>query len=63
MRLASRWALTEGGLRRLTAEIEEVNVASTRVVEAAGYSRADVPALEEELKGSVRRFVVWELLA
>lgn len=63
VRLATRWALTEGGLVRLVAEVEEANPASTRVVEAAGFTRADVPLLEEELKGSLRRFVVWELLA
>lgn len=63
LRLAARWAFTDGGLVRLRAEVEEVNAASTRVVEAAGFVRADVPVLEEELKGSVRRFVIWELTA
>jgi len=60
VRLATQWALTEGGLVRLQAEVEDVNIASTRVVEAAGYTRADVPVVEEELKGTMRRFVVWE---
>jgi RimJ/RimL family protein N-acetyltransferase len=60
VRLASDWALLEGGLERLHAEVEEANPASARVIESAGFNRADVPVVEDELKGSVRRFVVWE---
>jgi RimJ/RimL family protein N-acetyltransferase len=58
--LASDWALTEGGLQRLQAEVEQTNPASTRVIELAGFSRADMPEVQEELKGSSRTFVVWE---
>jgi RimJ/RimL family protein N-acetyltransferase len=58
--LASDWALTEGGLQRLQAEVEQTNPASTRVIELAGFSRADMPVVQEELKGSSRTFVVWE---
>jgi RimJ/RimL family protein N-acetyltransferase len=60
VRLASDWALTEGGLQRLQAEVEQTNPASTRVIESAGFSRADMPVVQQELKGSLRTFVVWE---
>jgi RimJ/RimL family protein N-acetyltransferase len=60
VRLATDWALTEGGLQRLRAEVEQTNPASTRVIESAGFSRADMPVVQEELKGSLRTFVVWE---
>jgi RimJ/RimL family protein N-acetyltransferase len=60
VRLATSWALTEGGLQRLKAEVEQTNTASTRVIESAGFSRADTPLVQEELKGSLRTFVVWE---
>lgn len=60
VRLLSDWALGEGGLDRVQAEVEEANPASVRVLESAGFVRAEVPELVEELKGTVRRFVVWE---
>jgi RimJ/RimL family protein N-acetyltransferase len=60
VRLAADWALTEGCLRRLQAEVEEVNLASTRVIESARFSRADMPVVQEELKGSLRTFVMWQ---
>jgi RimJ/RimL family protein N-acetyltransferase len=63
VRLAADWALTEGGLQRLQAEVEQSNPASTRVIESAGFVRADLPELQEELKGSLRTFVVWERFA
>ncbi len=60
LRLATAWALGEGGLGRLQAEVEEENLASLRVVAAAGYVRLEQPPVDEELKGTVRRYTVWE---
>lgn len=61
VRLAVDWAFSEGRLQRLQAEVEQSNPASARVIELAGFTRADVPVAEEELKGSLRGFVVWEM--
>jgi RimJ/RimL family protein N-acetyltransferase len=63
LRLATSWALGDGGLDRLQAEVEEVNHASLRVVAAAGYVRMDVPLLDEELKGTLRHYSLWEATA
>ena len=41
-RLASRWALTECGIRRLQLRADQRNVASQRVAEAAGFRREGV---------------------
>ena len=60
VRLVTSWALTEGGLQRLQAEVEQTNTASTRVIESAEFSRSDTPVVQEELKGSLRTLVVWE---
>jgi RimJ/RimL family protein N-acetyltransferase len=60
VRVATDWALTDGGLQQLRAEVEQTNLASIRVIESAGFIRANVPVVQEELKGSVRSFVVWE---
>jgi len=42
VRLLSRWAVTEGGVRRLEALIEPWNEASQRVAEGAGFRREGV---------------------
>ena len=60
VRLATSWALGDGGLRTLTAEAESANPASIRVLTKAGYSRLDLPDEVIELKGSTRRFTVWQ---
>jgi len=41
-RLASRWALTDCGMRRLQLRADQRNVASQRVAEAAGFRREGV---------------------
>ena len=61
VRLAVVWAFSEGRMQRLQAEVEQSNPASARVIESAGFSRADVPVTEMDLKGSRRRLVVWEM--
>jgi RimJ/RimL family protein N-acetyltransferase len=62
-RLAAGWALGPGGMRTLRAEVEHANPASMRVLEHAGFSRLDVPDEVVELKGTTRRFTIWEATA
>jgi RimJ/RimL family protein N-acetyltransferase len=59
-RLLVGWCLDEGGFDRVQAEVEDVNASSVRVVQSAGFVRADVPPVVEELKGTTRTFAVWE---
>jgi RimJ/RimL family protein N-acetyltransferase len=58
--LVAAWGLGSGGLRRVYAEVEEANGASTAVVLAAGFRRVDGPVVQEDLKGTTRRFVIYE---
>jgi RimJ/RimL family protein N-acetyltransferase len=58
--LVTTWALRTGGFERVFAEVEEANPASTAVVLAAGFTRADRPVELAELKGTTRYFVTYE---
>jgi RimJ/RimL family protein N-acetyltransferase len=58
--LLTTWALGAGGLQRVYAEVEEANLASTKVVLAAGFRRRDGRVVEEDLKGTTRRFMIYE---
>jgi RimJ/RimL family protein N-acetyltransferase len=60
VRLACDWALEDGGLQRLLAEVEPANPASERVVAAAGFHRCGVPPRTDELKGTLRSWGLWE---
>ena len=62
-RLASRWALTEGGVTTLTAEAELANPASMQVLANAGFARVAGEDLTMELKGTLRIFSVWRMTA
>ena len=61
LRLATRWALTDGGFDTVVLEVEQDNPRSTAVVLAVGYEPADVPIDSWELKGSVRHFVHYRI--
>jgi len=56
LRLITDWALGAGGLRRVYAKVEQVNLASIAVARAAGYE--PVPSAVEliELKGRTRTY-------
>lgn len=64
-RLASRWALTECGMRRLQLRADQRNVASQRVAEAAGFRREGVLRSVRFNARQGRRvdFVIYSLLA
>jgi RimJ/RimL family protein N-acetyltransferase len=64
-RLASRWALTECGIRRLQLRADQRNVASQRVAEAAGFRREGVLRSVRFNTRQGRRvdFVMYSLLA
>jgi RimJ/RimL family protein N-acetyltransferase len=61
LRLATDWALTEGGFDTVVLEVEQDNPRSTAVVLAVGYEAADRPIDPQELKGTVRRFVHYRI--
>jgi RimJ/RimL family protein N-acetyltransferase len=63
LELVTGWALGEGGLRRVYLEVEDANRASTAVALAAGFTRAEVPVQQVELKGTTRSFVTYERVA
>ena len=61
LRLATQWALTDGGFDTVLLEVEEDNPRSTAVVLAVGYERADHPIDSRDLKGTVRHFVLYRI--
>ena len=63
LRLATAWALDEGGFERVVLEAEGVNLASTAVALRAGYVATGEPDDVRELKGTVRRFVHYAITA
>jgi RimJ/RimL family protein N-acetyltransferase len=57
LRLATGWALTDGGFDVVVLEVELDNPRSMAVVRSVGYVPGDAPIDSWELKGSVRHFV------
>jgi RimJ/RimL family protein N-acetyltransferase/GNAT superfamily N-acetyltransferase len=57
LRLATGWALGEGGFDTVVLEVELDNPRSMAVVRAVGYVPGDAPIDSWELKGSMRHFV------
>jgi RimJ/RimL family protein N-acetyltransferase len=57
LRLATEWALGEGGFDTVVLEVELDNPRSMAVVRAVGYVPENAPIDSWELKGSVRHFV------
>jgi RimJ/RimL family protein N-acetyltransferase len=61
LRLATEWALTEGGFGTVVLEVELDNPRSTAVVQSVGYQPADLPIDSWELKGTLRHFVSYRI--
>lgn len=57
LRLATAWALGEGGFDTVVLEVELDNPRSMAVVRSVGYVPGDAPIDSWELKGSMRHFV------
>lgn len=63
LRLATTWALDEGGFERVVLEAERVNLASTAVALGAGFVEIGEPDDVWELKGTVRNFAHYAITA
>lgn len=62
LRLATDWALTDGGFDRVVLEVEQANPRSSAVALAAGYLPTGDPIDSWELKGVLRHFVHYAII-
>lgn len=61
LRLATEWALTDGGFDTVVLEVELDNPRSSAVARSVGYQPASAPIDSWELKGSIRHFVPYRI--
>ena len=62
VRLASEWAFEEGGVQRLQLRADELNTASQRVAERAGFQREGLLRGYQVVKGVRRDMLMYSLL-